>query len=202
MTVDINRARSFITPYEGWEPKLYPDVYGFPTCAVGNLVTQATVINLPWVRDSDGGPATGAEILDAFATIKGAPVGHLAAFYRGFTKIHLTDQAILDLFTARVAEFTGQLVDVFPAYESWPGAGQLAELDMIFNAGEGTLLKRFPTHVAALRQHPPDWRTAAAQCHRVNPDKTVKPWDGSNRHEQRQIAVRDLLLSCVPPEVG
>lgn len=196
MAIQASRARAFITPYEGWEPKLYPDVYGFPTCAVGNLVTASSVLALPWLRDADGSLASAAEISDAFATIKGAPVGHAAAFYRSFTKIHLADQAILDLFAARVAEFTGQLIDLFPAYGSWPADGQLAELDMVFNTGEGTLERRFPSHVAALRADPPNWRTAAAQCHRVNPDKTVKPWDPTNRHEQRQIACRDLFLAA------
>jgi hypothetical protein len=37
-----------------------------------------------------------------------------------------------------------------------------------------------------------DWPGASANCHRKNPHPGVTPWDPSDQHERRQIAVRDL----------
>jgi hypothetical protein len=194
--IPADMAWSFIEPSEGCVDHLYKDDRGFVTGGCGNLMHAATVTNLDW-RLSDGSRASVAQVMTDFKAVSDSEGVHTADWYKNVTSCHLTLPTIKELFAARVVEFTDALKTLYPFYNEWPGEGQLAELDMVFNLGIGKLIAKFPTHVAELKKRPPDWQGAAGSCHRANKSDAIAKWDPSDKHERRQIAVRDLFLSCV-----
>ena len=187
-------AWNFIRRYEGSEPAFYQDVHGIMTYGCGNHALLSQAILLRW--EVDGRDATDAEVESDYKRVRAAPGGHTAPWYRGYSRCRLDDSSIRKLFNDRIDEFTISLRGVFPGFESLPEDVQLACTDMAFNLGVGTLLQKFPTFVKAIKLGAYD--IAAKECHRANPDTSIEKWDPSNLHEQRQIAVRDMLLSAVP----
>ncbi len=185
--------------YEKCVDHLYKDDKGYPTAGCGNLMALATMLALPWLRRNDDAPASHDDIMSDWNSIARLPGNMSDAYYAKFTKLYLPVDLIKRLFASRVAEFTDQLTGIYADFESWPQPAQLAELDMIFNLGIGTY-KTFETHIEALKKRPPDWQGAAASCHRKNKNPDVAKWDPSDKHERRQIMVRDLLLSCISNE--
>jgi GH24 family phage-related lysozyme (muramidase) len=91
-------------------------------------------------------------------------VGLQAKGYREFTKLDLPDVDINDLFRKRIAEFTKQLEAVYPSFDDYPPAAQLAMLDMAFNLGTAGLKRKWPKLNIAIDKQ--DWADAAANCKR------------------------------------
>lgn len=191
--VDHDKAFAFTAPYEGCVPHFYLDPYGIVTWGYGNAGPLSSALKLAWTID--GAPAENTRVTVDYATVKGAQRGFVADWYKRLTKCSLSQRAARVLFNDRVDEFNIQLAGIFPGFDTLPAGCQLALMDEIFNEGGGTLVHVFATHVAAVRAR--DWNGAAASCHRRNPNVGIAAWDPTDRHEQRQIACRDLFLAAV-----
>ena len=193
--VDVKTAWKFTGPFETPIDCLYLDSHGLVTFGLGNHVSRAQITNYPWQRRDSNARATTAEVLAAYDVVASKPKGYRAAWYKPLTNVYLSDEAIADIFAARVPEFTGQLVNLIPGYERLPPNAQLGLFDMIFNLGVATF-STFHDLLAAANHQPPQFDVMALHCHRKNDDREVKPWDETNEHERRQCAVRDLFESC------
>ena len=192
--VNLDVAWEFIRHYEGCESAFYQDSSGYVTYGCGNHALLSQAILLRW--ETQGRDATDTEVESDYKAVRAAPGGHVASWYRGYSRCRLGPDSIRKLFNDRVEEFTVSLRGCFPGYESMPPQVQLALLDMAFNLGIGKLLKDFPTFVKAIKLGHYD--LAAKECHRQNPDPSVEKWDAISLHEQRQCKVRDMLLSAGP----
>jgi len=194
--ISVDDAWNQEVQYEKCVDHLYKDDKGYPTAGCGNLMMLATMMALPWRRRDNDQEASTDEIQADWNSVAKLPGNMSDAYYAKFTKLYLPVDNIKKLFSSRLVEFAHQLAGIYADYDTWPRAAQLAELDMIFNLGIGTYLT-FTSHVTALKKRPPDWQGAADSCHRKNKNPNVAKWDPSDKHERRQIMVRDLLLSCI-----
>lgn len=189
VSVSRDAAFAFTAPFEGFVPHLYRDSYGIVTWAYGNAGTLASAMLLPW-QHQDGSRCQPDEVVQDWKSAQAAPVGHVAGWYARLMRLRLPEAAGRALFGDRVDEFNAALDREFPGFDGFPDPAQLGTFDMLFNCGMGTLRAKFPSWHAAVAEK--DWLGAAANCHRVNPHPGVTPWDSSDEHERRQIAVRDL----------
>lgn len=198
--IDKQAAWDLTGPFEGFERVMYRDNApasnggdgGFVTCGCGNLVTHQTVVTLPW-QHADGTPANTAEIIAEYERVAALPKGMVPGFYRRSAKLWLPGAFIRVLFYRRIDEFQATLARNIPGFDNMPAAAQLGLFDMVFNLGIGEL-RLFHTFFSCALAF--DYKGMAANCHRKNTDPSVEKWDPSDRHEQRQIKVRDLFLSC------
>jgi GH24 family phage-related lysozyme (muramidase) len=198
--IDVNTAWTTEVEYESCQETLYKDIEGYPTTGCGNFMILSSMMALPWVRKSDGQPATAEEKQQDWNYLATLPKAMPALYYAQRMKLRLKTEDIKALFARRVSEFSLDLAGRVQDYDTMPHAAQLALLDMVFNLGPGRLIQKFPTFCKAIKAR--DWATAAAESHRHNDDESVKPYDASNKHERRQILVRDLLLSCVEKQTS
>lgn len=159
---------SWSRTFEGRLAFPYLDVRGLVTTGVGNLIDPAPIaFTLPWLRP-DGSRASLDDVKDAWNAVKArtdlAPHGG-AAFAKvpaeaGVTPIHLSETAIDDLVRAKLLDNENVLRGRFPAWESWPGAAQLAALSIAWAAGPHF---NFPKMAAALNAR--DFARAAGESH-------------------------------------
>ena len=194
MSVSHDAAFAFTAPFESFVPHFYKDPKGIITWAYGNAGTMAAAMTLPW-QHQDGSRSQPDEVIQDWKAVLAAPAGRVASRYALITRLRLPESAGRVLFYGRVDEFNTALAREFPGFDGYPGPAQLGTFDMVFNAGLGTLRASFPTWHRCVAEK--NWPGAAANCHRVNLRPGVTPWDPSDEHERRQIAVRDLYLSCV-----
>ena len=105
------------------------------------------------------------QIASDFSALIGKPDGQPSGYYRGFTSVRLTNEAIQSLLSSRVTGFLNDLTAAFPDYDSYPAPACAAIFDMAFNLGLEGLTGKFPHFCAAVKAQ--DWTTAAAQCQRA-----------------------------------
>lgn len=189
MSVPHDAAFALTAPFESFVGHLYKDPKGIITWAYGNAGSMGSAMTLPW-QHQDGSRCQPDEVVTDWKSALAAPAGHLATWYGRLMRLRLPEVAGRALFYSRVDEFNAILAKEFPGFDGFPDPAQLATFDMLFNTGLGTLREEFPHWHAAVAAQ--DWATAAAQCHRENLRPGVTPWDPSDEHERRQIAVRDL----------
>jgi len=193
MSVSHDAAFAFTAPFELFVPHFYKDPKGIITWAYGNASTMAAAMLLPW-QHQDGSRCQPDEVVQDWKSAQAAPTGHLAGWYGRLMRLRLPESAGRALFYGRVDEFNVALAREFPGFDGYPAPAQLGTFDMAFNAGLGTLRAKFPRWHKAVEAR--DWSGAAAQCHRENLREGVTPWDPSDEHERRQIAVRDLYAKA------
>jgi GH24 family phage-related lysozyme (muramidase) len=190
MSVSHDVAFAFTAPFEGFVPHLYLDSYGIVTWGYGNAGNLADAMMLPW-QHQDGSRCQPDEVIRDWKAVNDPVLsGHVASWYARLMRLRLPEAAGRVLFYSRVDEFNAALVREFPGFDGFPAPAQLATFDMAFNCGVGKLRAKFPKWHRAVAAC--DWMGAAAECHRDNPHENVTPWDPSDEHERRQIAVRDL----------
>jgi len=155
-----------LAQFEGAIPWMYVDTTGNVTVGVGNLLSDVAAAQaLSFVLQSD--PTTAAtpdQIASDFSALIGKPDGQPSGYYRGFTSVRLTNEAIQSLLSSRVTGFLKDLTAAFPDYDSYPAPACAAIFDMAFNLGLEGLTGKFPHFCAAVKAQ--DWTTAAAQCQR------------------------------------
>lgn len=198
------------TRYEGDIPHMYRDYVGastdpakhnprggYVTCGVGLLIDPIEMaLALPWVRLSDGAPASEAEVREEWTRIKREP--HLnrdgAGAARKLCKLRLTPEGVRLATLAALERMLGALVLDFADWEEWPGDAQFAVLLLVWAVGTD-LPRKWPKLTAALRAR--DWATAAVESHiREEGNPGVKPRNAKIRALFEGLAGR---APTVPP---
>lgn len=153
--------------FEGNVPYMYLDTGGNVTVGVGKLLRNAAAAQtLPFVTKAAGADAAAAAIAAEWQTVHGLEAGHAAAYYDPLTTLRLNQPDIDSRLTADLTAVEQQLQAQFALYGSFPASAQEGLMDMGFNLGVAKLISGFPTFIAAVRANPPQWTTAAAECHR------------------------------------
>jgi hypothetical protein len=131
----------------------------------------------------DGEDATEQDKRDEWTLIKSKEPGHLASYYKQFTKLTLGMTDANALLREDLEGSASDLATRFPSLDSYPEAAQDALLDMMFNIGLTKFTKnKWPKLFAAVEKM--DWKSAAAESNR--PDVP----------DDRNEAIRDLFLSA------
>jgi GH24 family phage-related lysozyme (muramidase) len=130
----------FTERFEGLVPWMYLDVKGLVTVAVGNLIDPVGLaLSLPFIRNSDGMPATQEEIMKEWNVMKSmtslALLGHKEA--KKHSTMRLTSGDIEKLVTRKLMQNETYLKQRFPKYEEWPADAQLAMHSMSWACGPG-----------------------------------------------------------------
>lgn len=140
---------------------MYVDVLNLVTTGRGNLIDPVeAALPLPWVRVSDGSPASADEVRAEWTRVK---TGHFAlvgwrAASRGATVV-LTQEAVDDLTLAKLHSNDALLRGRFDGWEDLPADVQLAVHSVAWACGPAF---RFPRLEAALNAR--DWATCATEC--------------------------------------
>jgi GH24 family phage-related lysozyme (muramidase) len=156
---------TFSEKFEGRLPHMYLDVKGLVTTGVGNLIDPiGSALILPWVRKTDGTPATAEDIAQEWNDVKShqemAPQGGGA--FGSMTQLMITPEAIDNLVLSKLDENERYLKGRFPQYDNWPADAQLGLLSMAWAMGPGF---SFPRFEAAINSRPPDFDRAAVESH-------------------------------------
>ena len=185
----------FTAKFEGIVPWLYQDVKGLVSIGIGNLVDPiALAMDLPFVRVSDGRPATREQIADEWQRVKTQPpdaqgrtaaqLGHL--YTKQVTTLRLMDDGIRKLVAGKLAQNEACLLTGFPDFKDWPADAQLATLSMAWAVGPAFWEPRagrnyWPRLTAALRDQ--DFRMAAIECfmHEEATISGLRPRNTANR---------------------
>lgn len=163
--------------FEGSVPHFYLDTEGLVTNGVGNMVpTVEAALRLPLRVQSSGDLAGEAAVRADFARVAAMAPGKVPSFYREYESLVLSDDDINALLMARLGDFYARLSADFTSFAAFPQSAQVGLLDMIYNVGNGTLVKRYPKFDAAVRAG--DWIAAAHECKR---DASVKAFDARNK---------------------
>ncbi len=133
--------------YEGNVPHMYLDSRGLVTVGAGFLIrtAQDAALFTFWKNQlgvSQAQQATSDEITKEWATIKAKPYPHLADYYRVCTTMAMSQPDIDAQLTKNIGRFEAQARQLFPEWDSFPSAAQLALLDMIYNLGSLSRLSR------------------------------------------------------------
>jgi hypothetical protein len=120
-------------------------------------------VALPF-RHRDGTAASADEKATAWSQIKAAfNPKKSAAYYRDLSDLRLTQIFVKDLVGVRLErEFLPGLVELCPAFESFPLPARRALVDMSYNLGLGGLAKFTRLLEACNSWH---WPTAAKESH-------------------------------------
>jgi hypothetical protein len=137
--------------WEGVESNMYTDVLGLVTTAIGYLIDSnnnkapmanmsgyAPALLIPWIHKSDGQPATQAEIIQDWQTVKNAHKAsgtYDAPNDRKITQLKIPDLVIQDLTASRMADNEKELVKSLPNFASAPADAQMATHGMAWAMG-------------------------------------------------------------------
>jgi len=145
------------------DPAKHNPMGGYVTCGVGLLIDPVEMaLALPWVRLSDGAPASAAEVREEWTRIKREPNLNRdgAGAARKLCALRLTPEGVRMATLAALERMLRSLVLDFADWEEWPGDAQLAVLLLVWAVGTD-LTRKWPRLTAALRAR--DWATAAAE---------------------------------------
>lgn len=170
---------AFSARFEGVCKWMYLDIDGAVTTAIGNLIDPLPAVLPPFVRRSDGAPATRAEIVAEWQRVKAHPTAARAGAYalESFTALRLTDDGVAEVVRRKLDEMDAHVARRFPGYEGWPADAQLATLSLAWACGPAF---RFPSLERAL--HGEDFAAASRECRMddsANPGLT--PRNAANR---------------------
>lgn len=159
--------------FEGCIPHLYLDSRGNVTTAVGLMLPNTTAaLTLPW-HDPGGAPTSPEAIAEQMRKVRGAALGHLAAWYRQFTVMRLDECSCRERCARDVDAILPQLSKMFVGFELLPLPARRALVDMAYNIGVAKLA-RFTNLRAAIAHG--DWVTAAGECHRIGISERRNAW--------------------------
>jgi hypothetical protein len=133
------------SPWEGVESEMYTDALGLVTTAIGYLIDDKSGINgygpalvIPWVHKSDGQPATKAEIIQDWQTVKNAHTAsgtYDAPHDRQITQLKIPPLVIQDLTASRMADNEKYLIQSLPHFADAPADAQMATHGMAWAMG-------------------------------------------------------------------
>ena len=161
----FEEIKLFVAPFEGNISHMYLDSEGYVTVGIGNMLPNAAeAVLLRFRTRTTKNRATEAEIKADFESVAKQAKARSAPKYKEFTRLDLPDLEVNLLFQSRIADFQNQLRRLYPKYDEYPAAAQLAILDMAFNMGAGGLKTKWPKLNKAIDGR--NWADAAAQCER------------------------------------
>lgn len=156
--------RNNIERYEGKVKHLYLDSKGYVTVGVGHLLsTVADAQHLPF-ETSQGEAASESQIAEAFTTVSAQEGNRVASYYKKYTTLMLSDEAIDALTDKHIDSFYGELKRIYSDFDAFPTSVKLALFDLIFNLGMTSLRKKWPKLNACIAAN--DWIAAADNCRR------------------------------------
>jgi GH24 family phage-related lysozyme (muramidase) len=169
----------FTAPFEGIIPHMYMDTAGYVTAGVGFMLPNlGAAQHLPW----DGSES---DISRDWYAVRALGPGLLPYRYKAVTTCRLSDTFMREEFARKTVLLSFELAKIWPGFDAFPRAAQLAIRDMAFNVGVGGLRRHWPKFRAAIERQ--DWAKAAEQCNR------------RGIQESRNDATRAAFLSCVLP---
>ncbi len=193
--------------YEGWSPYMYLDVKCIVTFGIGHAAfSPDTLVRLPWYHKDTDVPATEAQIRNEWVAVRdnkmlakhGMFNGHAAAF----TRLRLTGEAVFEDTRTVLKYHHKELVEQYPALESWPLDAQWATHSMAWACGEAfsepgpNRFTNLARKLKVLGDGDGDFAAAALECHMNeagNPG--LKPRNISNKMMYRNAQyVRDHNL--------
>lgn len=161
----------------------YPDVLGYVTTGMGNLIDggqKNDTYTLPWQHKAPGdpdsaafgpyGPYTGGaasrdEIDAAWNAVKANPGRGSGYAYQNMTDLRIDDAAISNLVAKKLSANESVLRGYFPMYDSLGADAQTALHAMAWAMGPD-FPQKFPTFRAAVNAR--DFQTAADESHCAN----------------------------------
>jgi hypothetical protein len=156
---------------------MYTDILGLVTTAIGYLIDSNNNKNpmanmdgygpalvIPWIHKSDGQPATQAEIIQDWQTVKNAHKTsgtYDAPNDRKITQLKIPPLVIQDLTASRMADNERELVKSLPHFADAPADAQMATHGMAWAMGGAFIPKDgFKTFADAFNRG--DWVAAKA----------------------------------------
>lgn len=156
----LDRAYAFTAPFEGNFNHMYLDSSGLVTVGVGCLLTSPReAAKLPFI------PST--EVVSDFNNVASKPTGHVAGWYKQFTRCVLPPAAIRTEFNRRAVDFVTSLRRIVPSYDVLPESAQLGLFDIIFNVGAGDFSTGWHKLKAGIAAQ--DYITSANESRRAPP---------------------------------
>lgn len=165
------------SPWEGVESNMYTDILGLVTTAIGYLIDSNNNKNpmanmdgygpalvIPWIHKSDGQPATQAEIIQDWQTVKNAHKTsgtYDAPNDRKITQLKIPPLVIQDLTASRMADNERELVKSLPHFADAPADAQMAIHGMAWAMG-GAFIPKDGFHAFADAVNRGDWVAAKA----------------------------------------
>jgi GH24 family phage-related lysozyme (muramidase) len=160
-------AVDYLRKYEGVVNFMYLDVVGLVTTGVGFLLADAAAAGpLDFTLRDTGAPATDDEKRADWEAVHARPKAELAASYRPFTLLDLSDAAIDSELIRRIDGFARNLQSRFPQFGEFPDTAQIGLLDMVYSLGPGGLFRGFPRFCTAVDRL--DWPACASEGLRGN----------------------------------
>ncbi|MCC6587141.1 MAG: hypothetical protein IT168_10655 [Bryobacterales bacterium] len=161
----LEEAVKYFRAHEGVVPHMYLDIVGLVTVGVGFLLrTPENAVAMPFVNRKTGKPATAAEKRADWAAVNAQEKAKLAATYKKFTQLDMTDADIDKRLGAFISEFAAALRRQFNDFDSYPQSVQIGLLDMVYSLGADGFQKGYPKLCAAVLKK--DWAAAANECER------------------------------------
>jgi len=173
-TTDINQVIKDLERWEGAVPWMYLDTRGLVTVGIGCMLpTAESAVALAFAWPDR--PATPAEIISCFESVKAMAPGHMASFYiRAPASLNLPDGAIASLAQHRLSgEFLPGLSRLCHDFGNFPESAQRALIDMAWNLGLGGLVK---FHNLLGDVNSGRWRAAAIESHRSTCREERNQW--------------------------
>lgn len=197
----VDRFMPLTAKFEGSFAYFYQDVKGLVTIADGILADPiALAYSLPLLRNSDGAPASRAELEAEWRGIKSLPQlakwGARAA--KQFTRLHLSEDGVRQVVLAKLTSMYDHLVSQYPLFDAWPDDAQLATLLMAWACGEWFGVSEFPSLAVSLRAQ--DWKAASDRSHvddRFNAG--LVPRNAAIKEFYLSAAAGPAPISDVPP---
>ena len=164
------------TPWEGVESNMYTDSLGLVTTAIGYLIDSnnnktpmadmngyGPALVIPWVHKSDEQPATQAEIIQDWQTVKSAHKAsgtYDAPNDRKITQLKISPLVIQDLTASRMADNEKYLLQSL-GFAQFPADAQMAIHGMAWAMG-GAFIPKDGFHTFADAANRGDWVAAKA----------------------------------------
>jgi hypothetical protein len=124
----------------------------------------APALVIPWVHKSDKKPATQAEIIQDWQTVKNAHT-QSGTFDlptdKKITQLEIPDLVVQDLTASRMADNEKELLKAFPNFASFPADAQMAIHGMAWAMGAG-FVPAYGFHAFADAANKGDWAAAKA----------------------------------------
>ena len=163
--------------WEGVADVMYTDVLGLVTTAIGyeidsnsnktpmaDLNGYGPALAVPWVHKSDGQPATQAEIIQDWQTVKNAH-RQSGTFDlpndKKITQLKIPELVIQDLTASRMAQNEKELLKALPNFAKAPADAQMAIHGMAWAMGGG-FIPVYGFHAFADAVNRGDWAAAKA----------------------------------------
>jgi GH24 family phage-related lysozyme (muramidase) len=134
---ELAEACEVLVEHEGLVPWLYCDLRGFVTVGVGDKVTSASVLTMPFDHLADGSHPTAEERSQAFIRVQNHfAKGLTAQAYRAVSDLRLPVEFCKRRLAHRVTrEFVPAIEKHCPQFADFPTPAKLVLVDIAYNVG-------------------------------------------------------------------